>query len=87
MATITMGLSVPKLIRGELGARLHINGLGARSRTCDLGFGLHSVMLKLQNLPVTTREPVSDAKAGEFLLPSSSWGSHRYQHSSYREEP
>ena len=23
----------------------------------------------------------------EFLLPSSSWDSHRYQHSSYREEP
>ena len=36
------------------------------------------VMPKLQNLPVTTREPVSDAKARELLLPSSSWGSHRY---------
>ena len=23
----------------------------------------------------------------EFLLPSSSWGSHRYRHSGYREEP
>ena len=29
----------------------------------------------------------TDAKAREFLLPSSSWGSHRYRRSSYREEP
>ena len=45
------------------------------------------VMPKSQNLPMTTREPISDAKAREFLLPSWSWGSHRYQRSSYREEP
>ena len=44
-------------------------------------------MPKLRNLPMTTREPISDAKAREFLLPSSSWGSHRYRRSSYREEP
>ena len=44
-------------------------------------------MLKLQNLPMTTREPTSDAKARESLLPSSSCGSHRYQRSGYREEP
>ena len=31
------------------------------------------VMPKLRNLPMTTRDPVSDAKAREFLLPSSSW--------------
>ena len=36
---------------------------------------------------MTTREPISDAKAGEFLLPSSSWGSHHYRRSGYREEP
>ena len=35
-----------------------------------------TVMPKSQNLPMTTREPISDAKAREFLLPSSSWGSH-----------
>ena len=28
----------------------------------------------------------TDAKAREFLLPSSSWGSHRYRHRGYREE-
>ena len=39
----------------------------------------YDVMLKSQNLPMTTREPISDAKAGEFLLPSSSWGSHCYR--------
>ena len=39
------------------------------------------VMPKSRNLPMTTREPVSDAKAREFLLPSSSWGSHHYRHS------
>ena len=44
-------------------------------------------MPKLWNLPMTTSEPISDAKAREFLLPSSSWGSHRYWRSSYREEP
>ena len=44
-------------------------------------------MPKSQNLPVTTRELISDAKAKEFLLPSSSWGSHCYQRSGYREEP
>ena len=36
------------------------------------------VMPKSQNLPMTTGELISDAKAREFLLPSSSWGSHRY---------
>ena len=36
---------------------------------------------------MTTREPISDAKAREFLLPSSSWGSHPFLHSGYREEP
>ena len=40
-----------------------------------------------RNLPMTTREPISDAKARELLLPSSSWGSHRYRRSSYREGP
>ena len=45
------------------------------------------VMPKSRNLPMTTREPISNAKAREFSLPSSSWGSHRYRHSSYREEP
>ncbi|KAI4548002.1 hypothetical protein MG293_000332 [Ovis ammon polii] len=35
-------------------------------------------MPKLRNLPVTTRQPISDAKAREFLLPSSSWGSQRF---------
>ena len=42
-------------------------------------------MPKSQNLPMTTREPISDVKAREFLLPSSSWGSHLC--SGYREEP
>ena len=46
-----------------------------------------TVMPKSRNLPMTTREPISDAKAREFLLPSSSWGSHHYRHSGYREEP
>ena len=45
------------------------------------------VMPKSRNLPITTRELISDAKAREFLLPSSSWGSHRYRRSGYREEP
>ena len=40
---------------------------------------------QVANLPMTTREPISDAKAREFLLPSSSWGSHLC--SGYREEP
>ena len=56
----------------------------------DPGAGCVSVpdvMPKSRNLPMTTREPISDAKAREFLLPSSSWGSHRYRRSSYREEP
>ena len=44
-------------------------------------------MPKSRNLPMTTREPISDAKAREFLLPSSSWGSHRCRRSGYREEP
>ena len=44
-------------------------------------------MPKLQNLPMTTREPISEAKARESLLPSSSWGSHHYRRNSYREEP
>ena len=44
-------------------------------------------MPKSQNLPMTTRELISDAKAREFLLPSLTWGSHRYRCSSYREEP
>ena len=39
--------------------------------------GVADVMPKLRNLSMTTREPGSDAKAREFLLPSSSWGSHR----------
>ena len=47
----------------------------------------HSVMPKLRNLPMTTREPISDAKAKEFLLPSWSWGSHCYWRSGYRKEP
>ena len=46
-----------------------------------------TVMPKSRNLPMTTREPISDTKAREFLLPSSSWGSHQYRRSSYREEP
>ena len=46
-----------------------------------------SVMPKSRNLPMTNREPISDAKAREFLLPSSSWGSHRYRRSGYRAEP
>ena len=45
------------------------------------------VMPKSRNLPITTRELISDAKAREFLLPSSSWGSHWYGRSGYREEP
>ena len=44
-------------------------------------------MPKSQNLPMTTQEPMSDAKARESLLPSSSWGSHRYRLSCYGEEP
>ena len=46
-----------------------------------------NVTPKLRNLPMTTREPISDAKAREFLLPSLSWGSHHYRLSGYREEP
>ena len=46
-----------------------------------------TVMPKSQNLPMTTREPKSNAKARESLLPNSSCGSHRYQRSGYREEP
>ena len=45
------------------------------------GFQEDHVMPKSRNLPMTTREPVSDAKAREFLLPSWSWGSHRYRRS------
>ena len=37
------------------------------------GIAVVTVMPKSQNLPMTTREPISDAKAREFLLPSSSW--------------
>ena len=44
-------------------------------------------MPKSRNLTMTTRELISNAKARRFLLPSSSWGSHRYRHSGYREEP
>ena len=44
-------------------------------------------MPKSQNLPMTTQELMSDAKARESLLPSSSWGSHCYRCSSYGEEP
>ena len=44
-------------------------------------------MPKPQNLPMITRELISDAKAREFLLPSLSWGSHHYRCSGYREEP
>ena len=43
--------------------------------------GVADVMPKSRNLSMTTREPGSDAKAREFLLPSSSWGSHRYRRS------
>ena len=43
-------------------------------------------MPKSRNLPMTTREPISDAKAKESLLPSSSWGLHHYRCSGYREE-
>ena len=49
--------------------------------------GYICVMPKSRNLPMTTREQISDAKAREFLLPGSRWGSHRYQRSGYREEP
>ena len=45
------------------------------------------VMPKSQNLPKTTRELTSNAKAREFLLPSWSWGSHHHRHSGYGEEP
>ena len=45
------------------------------------------VMPKSQNLPMTTREPMSNAKARDSLSPSLSWGSHRYRCSGYREEP
>ena len=45
-----------------------------------------TVMPKSRNLPMTTREPISDTKAREFLLPSSSWGLHHYRRSGYREE-
>ena len=55
--------------------------------TCLLRNLYAGVMPKSRNLPMTTREPISHAKAREFLLPSSSWGSHNYQHSGYREEP
>ena len=48
---------------------------------------LYSCYTQVAKSPVTTREPISYAKAREFLLPSSSWGSHRYRRSSYREEP
>ena len=44
-------------------------------------------MPKSQNLPKTTRELTSNAKAREFLLPSWSWGSHHHRHSGYGEEP
>ena len=37
-----------------------------------------NVMPKSQNLPMATREPISNGKTREFLLPSSSWDSHRY---------
>ena len=51
----------------------------------QIGLSNIIVMLKSHNLPMTTREPISDAKAREFLLPSSSWGSHQHQRSGYRE--
>ena len=47
----------------------------------------YGVMPKSWNLPMTTKEPISDAKAREFLLPSLSCSSHRYRCSGYREEP
>ena len=59
----------------------------ARIYNGEKTISLTNVMPKSRNLPMTTREPISDAKAREFLLPSSSWGSHRYRRSSYREEP
>ena len=46
-----------------------------------------TVMPKSRNLPTTTREPISDAKAREFLLPSSGWGSHHNRRSGNRKEP
>ena len=49
--------------------------------------GSPNVMPKSRNLPMTTREPMSDAKARESLLPSSSWGSCRYRRSGYGKEP
>ena len=50
------------------------------------GAVVHGVVVpKSRNLPVTTREPVSDAKARKFLLPSSRWGSHWHRCSGYRE--
>ena len=44
-------------------------------------------MPKSQNLPMTTWEPMSDAKARESLLPSLSWDFHHYGRSGYGEEP
>ena len=46
---------------------------------------LDDVMPKSQNLPMTTGEPISNAKARKFLLPSSRWGSHWHRCSGYRE--
>ena len=40
-----------------------------------------------QNLPTTTWELIPDAKAREFLLPSSGWGSHHNRRSGNRKEP
>ena len=72
-------------VSGPLASGLHPTRLPATSdATCMFGL---SVMPKSRNLPMTTREPISDAKAREFLLPSSSWNSHQYRRSSYREEP
>ena len=59
----------------------------AGSVTITLAFSVVTVMPKSRNLPITTRKPISDAKAREFLLVSSSWGSHCYWRSGYREEP
>ena len=59
----------------------------AKRRLCLGPASVINVIPKSRNLPMTTREPISNAKAREFLLPSSSWGSHRYRRSSYREEP
>ena len=48
----------------------------AKRRLCLGPASVINVIPKSRNLPMTTREPISNAKAREFSLPSSSWGSH-----------